>query len=275
MAESARQIVQRILDQYGLGSLTDLAMREITESDRIEPERLLTNLRDTPEYKVRFAGLDRRRQAGLNAISEAQYIALEDQYAQLMRAAGMPTGFYDTPDDFANLIGANVSIAELSQRVQTGYAAVRQSDPSVITELQRLYQVTDGELAAFFLDPERALPVIEQQVATARIGAAAARQGFGNVLERGALERMAGLGISEQQATEAFGVAAQSQELLSQMDATETQIGLEEAALALTGQDAAAARRIRQRQQRRSAEFEGGGQFATQGSQVVGLTTAR
>jgi len=271
---SARDIVQRILNQYGLGSLTDLAMQEITDSDRIEPDRLLSSLRDTQEYKTRFAGLELRRQQGYNAISEAQYINLEDQYAQLMRAAGMPTGFYDSPDDFAQLIGANVSIAEVSQRVQTGYAAVRQSDPSVTRELQRLYGVTDGELAAFFLDPERALPIIEEQVATARIGAAAARQGFSETLNRQALERMAQLGISEQQATEGFGVAAQSQELLTQMDATEGTIALDEAVLGFTGQDAEAARRIRQRQQRRQAEFQGGGQFATQNERVVGLTTA-
>jgi hypothetical protein len=269
----AEQILLDQLTEYGLGDLLDVALQEIRASGgQINEDRLVANLRQTEQYKQRFRGMGLRRQQGYAAIDEGQYLQLEQNYRDVMRRAGLPIGFYDSPDDFANYIGNNVSPAEISERVFNGYVAVRQADPSVRAELDRLYGVTDGELAAFFLDPQRAEPLIQQQVTTARVGAAAARQGFD--VNRTALERMTALGVDEQGGRQIFDTLGASRELLTGMDPSEQSLSVEETAVGLAGGSPEAARRLRQRQQRRVAEFQGGGQFASQGGQNVGLQTA-
>lgn len=267
------QVILDALTEYGLGDLLDLALNEIRASNG-QPnfDRLVSNLRKTDQYKQRFQGMELRRQQGYSAISEIEYLDLEKGYRDVMRRAGLPVGFYDDPGDFANYIANNVSAAEISQRVFDGYVAVRQADPQVRTELERLYGVTEGELAAFFLDPQRAEPLIRQQVTTARVGAAAARQGFD--IGRTALERLTALGVDEQGGRQIFETLGAGRELLTSMDPSEQTLSAEDTAVGLAGGNPDAARRLRQRQQRRVAEFEGGGSFASQGAQNTGLQNA-
>jgi murein DD-endopeptidase MepM/ murein hydrolase activator NlpD len=272
--QSARVIVQDMLDSYGLGSLTGTVMNVITSADQVTEQRVMATIRQTNEYKQRFQGMALRQQAGLNAISEFQYLQLENSYQNTMRAAGLPKGFYDSPSDFAQLIGGNVSAEDFSLRVNEGYLRVRDSDPSVLSAMRNMYGVTDGELAAYFLDPEKAETLILQQVATARVGAAAARQGFENVIERTAAERMVALGVTEEQASQVFGTLAAGRELLTPLDAGETALDVADTALGLAGQSPEALQRLRTQQRRRTARFEGGGQLATTAAGVTGLREA-
>jgi LysM repeat protein len=272
--ESARLIVRRILEQYGLGSLVDTVMGAITSAESLTEDRLMATIRDTADYKERFRGNEIRRAAGLNVLGEGEYVAVEKAYSDIMRAAGLPQGFYDQPSDFAQLIGGGVSVAELSQRVTVGYRSVAEADPTVREQMRMMYGLTDGELAAYFLDPDRALPIIERQVATARLGAAAARQGFGESVERMAFERMVGLGVTEEQATEVFGTLAGARELLTPLEAGETALDVTDTALGLVGQSPEALQRLRTQQRRRQARFEGGGALATTALGVTGLREA-
>jgi hypothetical protein len=272
--ESYTDIVRAELDRYGLGGLTDEVVKSLQEYDQIGPELFMARIRNTDQYKERFRGNELRRQAGLNVLSESQYIADETAYEAVLRNAGLPKGYYDSPDDFTALIGGNVSPLELSSRVTEGYLAVANADQSVRDEMRRLYGLTDGEMVAYYLDPQKALPIIEREVATARVGAAAARQGFSNVLDREALERMSALGVSEQQASEAFGTLAAGRELLTPLDAGETALDVADTALGLTGQSPEALQRLRTQQRRRQARFEGGGSLATTAVGVTGLREA-
>lgn len=271
---SARAIIRDFLQQFDLGGLENLLYEELVTDQDFSETRMMTRIRETPEYARRFPGMAARRAAGLPAISEEQYLADETAYRQILRNAGMPTGFYDSPDDFGQFIANDVSPQELNFRVQQGYQAVAQADPSVRNSMRQFYGVTDGELAAYFLDPERASSLIEQQVATARIGAAAARQGFGQVADRAAAERMQRLGVTEQEASQAFGTLSQARELLTPLERGETALDVAETALSLTGRGGAeAAQRLATQQRRRVARFEGGGRFATTGQEVTGLRT--
>lgn len=274
--ESFRDIVSAELALYGLDipELVNTIVNSLEEYDQIGPDLFMAKIRNTEQYKQRFRGNELRRQAGLNVLKEAEYIADETAYQAILRNAGLPKGYYDSPDDFVNLIAGNVSPAELSSRISEGYLAVSQADVTVRDQMRQMYGLTDGEMVAYFLDPERALPVIEQQVATARLGAAAARQGFANVLERGAFERMQSLGVTEQQAGEVFGTLAAGRELLSPLDAGETALDVADTALGLAGQSPEALQRLRTQQRRRTARFEGGGQLATTAAGVTGLRYA-
>lgn len=272
---SARAIIRGFLDEYGLGGLEDLLYNELVSEQDFSEVRMVQRIRETPEYAARFPGMAGRRAQGRNAISETEYVTMERGYRQLFQQAGLPQGFYDQPDDFGAFIGGDISVAEMGRRVQQGYQAVAQADPSVKETLRAFYGVTDGELAAFFLDPGRAESLIMQQTATAQIGAAAAREGFGQAADRLAAERMQRLGVTEQEAQQAYGALGQMRELLTPIERGETPLDVSETALGLTGRGGTEAlQRLRTQQRRRVAQFEGGGRFATQGAEVVGLQQA-
>jgi len=269
---SAYDIISRTLDTYGLGELRGFVNDLVFNRNIIDENILIGELREQPAYKQRFAGNEQRRRAGLNALSESEYIGLEKAYAQLMRQSGLPSGFYDDSSDFTNLIGNDVSVAELSERVNQGYEAVMNADPEVVQEMRRLYNIGDGELAAYFLDPERATPMLITQARAASVAGQGVRQA-GYQISAAQAEELARAGIGEEQARAGFQAIAAAQELFTALPGeAEQDISQEEQIAGVFGTSAAAQQRIRQRTRERQAIFEAGGGFAAQGSQVTGLT---
>jgi hypothetical protein len=274
--QSAKAIIDSLLADYDLAGLTDFVNDLIFKEDILDARAILARIRTDKGaageiYWNRFAGNRARRQAGFNLISEAEYVALENSYRQVMRASGLPTGFYDAPDDFSALIGGDVSVAELSARVNEGYLAVQQSNPQVINEMRRLYGVDDSMLAAYFLDPAKATPMLLRQARSAQIASEATLQAEQQISAMTA-EELAVAGITQQQARAGFQTIAQAEELFVPLPGTTEQaITQEEQIAGVFGTSAAAQQRIRQRSRERQAAFQAGGTFAGQGSTVTGL----
>lgn len=269
--ESAKAIINNLLIEYGLESLTDFVNDLITTEDIVSGDVILGRIRMTEQYKKRFAGNAARRAAGFNALSEAQYIGLENTYRQIMRASGLPTGFYDQAEDFNALIGGDVSAAELSSRVNEGYLAVQQANPQVINEMRRLYGVDDSMLAAYFLDPAKATPMLLRQARAAQIAGEATLQAEQQITAATA-EELAVAGITQQQARQGFQTIAGAEELFVALPGTtEEAISEQEQIAGVFGTSAAAQQRIRRRSRERQAAFEAGGRFAGQGTTVTGL----
>lgn len=203
--QSAFDILSGMLEQYGLGSLTgvlsDLILQGVTDQNQISLQ-----LQQTQEWKTRFAGNEMLKQKGLPVLDVAQYLSVESSYAQAMKNAGLPAGFYDDHQDFANFIGNNVSANELQQRV-TMYADVaRREDPALRDQLSAM-GLGHGDILAYMMDPTRALPLIQQKYQTALIGGAARRAGI--TPDTAYAQHLADLGISEQQASQGYGQIAQ------------------------------------------------------------------
>jgi len=268
--DSAFDVINDLLTMYGLESLTDFVSNFIVEYDQINTNIIWAEVQKTEEYRTRFAGNIERQEAGLNVLSPEEYIGLEKTYADYMRAAGMPVGFYDSPDDFSALIGGNVSPAEVYRRVEEGYAAVRDADPEVIRQMKELYGVTEGGLAAFFLDPEKARDVVLQQARTAEVAAGAVLGG--GSLNLAEAEMLAREGITLEQTRTGVGMLEDLGELFTPLTG-ETDQGFtrQEQLGAVFGTDPRAAQRLRQQQRRRQAAFETGGRFAGQGAEITGL----
>jgi len=267
--QSAYAIIQESLANYGLTDLTDFVNRIVFEEDVVDANVVLGRIRQTTQYKQRFAANEQRRTKGLNALSESEYVAMERVYMQYFRASGLPEEMYDQNTDVQQLIANDVSVAELATRINQGYEAVRNADPQVINEMRRLYGVTEGQLAAYFLDPTKAAPVLVRQAESARIAGQGRLQAGIDVTQQQA-EGLAIAGINEQQAREGFQAIQQAQELFTGLIGEEN-IGQEEQIAGVFGTSAAAQQRIRQRQRGRQAAFEQGGRFAGQGSTLTGL----
>jgi hypothetical protein len=235
-------------------------------------------LRDDPVFKERFPANEALKAAGKPQFSVTQYLREEAAYKEKLQSAGMPPGFYDDPKtDFQNFIINDVSPDEVEARARLGYQAVRQADPQVVNEFKRLYGVSEGELAAYFIDPQRMRPTFdryeaERQARSAQIAAAGTQQG-GMTIEREQAEALARSGVTAEQAQAGFTALGDTQELFQATQQGERQISQAEQIGGVFNTNAEARRAIAQRRRSRQAQFEGGGSFAGSQGVQTGLTT--
>jgi hypothetical protein len=225
----------QIFNSYGLGSLAPKITEFIQQG--FSPDTVALKLQETPEYQQRFIGNETRRKAGMPVLSPGEYLALESDYRQIMRASGLPSGFYDEPSDFAKFIGVDVSPTELKQRVDIAALSLENADPFYTRQLQQYYNMNSGDMLAYVLDPDRALPLITRQAKAAQFGAEAARQGLS--IQLPTAEQFAGLGITQEEARSGFEQVAMIQpeaERLSAVFAGQQEgVGLEETTSAVFG----------------------------------------
>jgi len=140
-------------------------------------EMILLGLYDQPEYQKRFPGMQALRTAG-RTITEGEYIDIENKMIQTARFFDLPKGFYDGPEDFGNLIGKQVSAKEYQDRLQIGQDLARTLNPSVKQQLIDFYGVGEGDLTAYVLDADRALPLIQKQAKAAQFVGLGRAAGF-------------------------------------------------------------------------------------------------
>lgn len=192
--------LQNTLAQFGLTGLGNFITQKVKAGESLD--QIMLEIRATPEYQARFPAMQQLAQQG-RAISEQQYVDLENQYQGILRSAGLPSGFYDTPQDFANLITNQVSPSELSSRVQQYATVAYNSPPEVKQQLEDLYGITPGELTAYFIDPNNALPLIQQRVASAQAAGQAQISGFGQ-LTRTQADELGQAGVTADAARSGF-----------------------------------------------------------------------
>lgn len=261
----------QILQQAGLGSLTQWAADQLV-AGRSEDEIWLL-LHDRAEFQTRFAGMIEREKKGLPPISVAEYLNYEDQGLQMMRAAGFPPSFYDHPDDFTKFIAQDVSLAELSQRVSLYQQAAYQVPMETRQQWKELYGIDEGGIAAYLADPNRALPILQQQEMATRIAGEAQRQRFGQLTTAEA-ERLGTLGVNDQSASQGFAAVAQADELFHQLPGEVNTAPGRSEALGLVSGDAGAQQAVDLAARRRKAPFSGGGGYATTQQGATGLGSA-
>lgn len=192
--------LRSLFNSYGLGSLAPKILEYVQNGYGADTITIL--LQQTQEYKQRFAANDIRRSQGLPVLSPAEYLSVESSYRQLMRQAGLPTGFYDSPTDFTNLIAADISPTEMQTRVGLAEQQTNLADPYVKQALGQM-GFSQGDLVAYYLDPVRALPLLKKQAATSQIGAAALRNKLQFDQQRA--EQWALQGVNSDQAQQGFG----------------------------------------------------------------------
>jgi len=258
--ENAFAIITTFLQKAGLSGLEKNIRQALSEGIE-DTNVILFRLRDTDQFKRRFKANAARERKGLPALDPATYIGLEQAYGDVLRANRLPTGFYDSPDDFNALIEGAVSPAELQSRIQEGFVKVRDADPEVRRQMQRLYRVgSDEELAAYFLDPVKGLEVLQRQARAAEIAARGKESGL-LLLEKEQAEELARRGITSEEAQRQFMQRGLLEGLYQPMTGEEAltpegEIG------AIFEYDPVAQRRLAQRRAQRIGEFQAGGQFA-------------
>lgn len=260
-----------------MGELADWAWQQIVNGST--PAQIELQLYDPTSVPGKvvdrlYPELQQRRAAGLPPLSIGDAVTYRNNAIQLMRAAGLPPTFYDQPDDLANLAGRDVSLAELKARIDEGVDAAVNAPADVRDQLHNLYGVDTGQLAAYYLDPERALPILHKQFAAAQASAAAGRTGFG-ALDQSEAERLTALGYSPQEVQQMTSGLYAQRELMGVLPGEiGQQIGRDAQLRAVSEGNVAAQEAIERRRAERKAQFAGGGSYGAGREGVAGLGSA-
>ena len=207
--QSAFDLLREQFAQYGLEGLVDPLKGLIQEN--VSPSEFAVRLRQTEPYKKRFAANAARINKGLRALSEAEYITLEDSYQNIMRNYGLPATYYTKGDmgrqeGFEKFIAGDVSPAELEERVLTAQNRVINAPPQVKDALKQFYpDINNSDILAYTLDPEKGLADIKRKVTAAEIGGAA--MGAGLATDVGRAEELARFGVTAERAREGYQAA--------------------------------------------------------------------
>lgn len=271
---SAEAIIRSALQTYGLDQPSLIQWAHQMILDHRSNDEILLQLRERPEYKARFPGMEIRKQNGLAPISEADYIDYEHTWKALAVAYNLPKGFYDGPEDVADLLGKDYSPAEIQWRIEQGYNQVAAA-PAAVRQTFKEWYGPDGDsaLAAFFLDDEKARPILERYVGTGSIGGTA---------------RAIGIQLSQAKAGQLYDIAQTAQSAQPRLASLfaksplfdETVTESQDFKLEEQGVDAAfglgpdAEQLLNRRLDERTATTRGGGGAAV-GSKATGFGAAR
>jgi len=210
-SNSAFDLLLAQFNQYGLGALVE-PLKNLITNDTSEGELTLL-LRQTPAYQQRFAANKDRIAKGLTALNESTYLAMEDQYQNIMRNYGLPASYYAKGDlgvqeGFNKLLANDVSATELEDRVMTAQSRVVNANPEVMQALKQFYpDITNSDILAYSLDPTKALTDIKRKVTAAEIGGAALGQGLST--SQTAAEGLAAYGVTKGQAQQGYSNIAE------------------------------------------------------------------
>jgi len=214
-------MLSQFLSSIGLGALFNVdangnpsgwlwnQIQEGTDSQ----ERLLMALEQTPEFRQRFQiifDLRDRAARGENVTvpSVSQVLQYEQQYKAVMSRAGVPSWFFDEFQDAHRAIQSNLTIDQVSERIENSYSVVSNM-PKEVRDLFGEYfgDSSDAALVAAVLDPEKTLASLERATRMAVAGGFARRQGF--ELSATAAEEYSRLGRSVAQTEAEIAAAAQ------------------------------------------------------------------
>jgi hypothetical protein len=205
--QSAYDLLLSEFNRYGLGSLLDDVKNLIVTG--ADEASLTLALRQTKAYQARFAANQTRINSGLRALSEAEYVTLEDQYQNVMRNYGLPATYY-TKDStgkqagFEKFIAGDVSASELEDRISIAQKRVLDAAPQVKEALKQFYpDIKDGDILAYTLDPTQGLANIQKKVLAAEIGGAALGSKLATSATRA--EELATYGVTAETARAGYG----------------------------------------------------------------------
>jgi LysM domain len=197
----AKDSAMKMFENTGLGQAYITSLMETIDKvyeDNIAPTdaQVLNSIYNSGAYKTRFAAneaikkrmADGKGRPGDRLLTPYEYIQTEKAYEEILKEAGLPTGFYDQQEDFTNFIAMGVSTAELTDRVNIARNALNNADQGIKTALQDFYGLSNSDLTAYLLDKDRAMNVIDSRFkytteeakkmyTSAEIGGAALRAG--------------------------------------------------------------------------------------------------
>lgn len=228
-----------------------------------DPEALYEAWTGSSEYRSLYGGVNSQRlAAGGISMTDVQIEESRRTYRKLMRDTGMPPEFYDSDSDADRFLANDVSPTELGERIKNARKVVGNNVPQETKDaFKQYYGLDEGDLAAYLLDPKKALPVLEKRATVAGIGGSALRQGL--EASRSYATDLYEQGVTESEAAGAFGsVAMTAPDMAAIAGASNTGVTMEEQTDAALGLDATAVTKVKRLASQERARFSGGTSYA-------------
>jgi hypothetical protein len=179
--QSAFDVITHMFDNAGAPELGAWLKATITGDPSLldKQNELFSMLQNSDPYKARFSGLvqlrDHNQKNPTNPVfvpSEAQYLATEQQMKDILKPVADMYG-PQTDTVIGNLIGNQISPAELQTRVTSANTWVMSQDPNVKEALKTYYGISDSDLLKLALDPTRGTAEIQRIAGVTALGAEA------------------------------------------------------------------------------------------------------
>ncbi len=267
--------IGRLLEDWIIPRLTGTYIEETTGVAMLPPDKaedLLPELFEQQEFKNRFPGYHKRLDAGYNAIDIQDYLSYEDRFNELMVSYGLDQMIMESNTNvkeyIGDLVGGNVSLSQVDQRISKGVAAVLDAPEAVLEQYEQWYGgEAENALLANFLDPNADLINLSKQ-AGAAAASGYAQDVLGNTLTQELAEDIADLDYTNDQLYQAYTALAQQTALFAEkageQDFDIQQEGVEYA----LNLDPDTMQDLEKRRRSRVADFSGGG-----GALMSGTTT--
>jgi hypothetical protein len=197
------------LDQ--LGKIIDDYIRQDYDEDTIT-----VLVRQSEPYKQRFIGNEGLVKAGLSPLSPKDYIDAESEYNNILKRFNL-SGLA-TRDTFTSLISGQVSAAELTDRVVNVYDRIRNADPALRAEIDRVEklsrgQLSDADFAKALLTGETGANELKRKISTAEISAEARQRN----LSVARAQELQQLGVTREEARAGFETIAQARPVFEKL----------------------------------------------------------
>lgn len=185
--KDAFAIMQEALTSWGLESLgknfQTLMVQGYTAGEALI--KIKTDKAYNTEYVARFAGNFQRQDKGLNVLSEAAYLALENSMESSLVNRGYGNILSANPEtrrqQKAGWIGNNWNATDFDIALKTIEERVDTQDPAILAKMQQYYPgLQKKDLVTYLLDPtnKETMSSLNKKVTAGEIGAALSGQGL-------------------------------------------------------------------------------------------------
>jgi hypothetical protein len=212
--------------EYGLPESIADKLIDLVMNQGYTGKALVFEMEKTQEYKDRFAGLDLYKKnfaqeiaAGSKAAppTAADYLKYEQQYQDVLLRYGL--GDLATRGTFAQLIGGDVSVAEMTDRVVNVYDKVNNADDVLKQQLNQFFPTfgtTDFARALLTgTSPQEMASQLTRKLGAAEISSEASRAGLTTGVDRA--QQLQAMGVSRGTARTGYSRIAEQQTVLNKL----------------------------------------------------------
>jgi hypothetical protein len=250
-AEVAKENQQRVssfallrtyAEEYGLPTSLADKLIDLVANQGYSEEAVALELQQTDEFKARFAGIEKYKKnfateigSGIKAAppKPSDYIKMEKAYQDVLSRYGLADMANRTT--YAELIGGDVSVAEMTDRVVNVYDKVNNADDVLKQQLNQFFPTFGtADYAKALLtgtSPQDMASQLTRKLGAAEISSEASRAGLTTGVERA--QQLQAMGVSRGTARTGYSKIAEQQTMLNKLgsiynqDVTDIQTELE------------------------------------------------
>ena len=203
--QSAFDLLRKLATDYDMPTSIADRLIDLVANQGYTGTAITLELQNTPEFKERFAGIEAYKKAFAGDIAAGRkaaaptpsdYINFEKRYQDVLTRYGL--GELANRDTYAKLIGGDVSVAEMTDRVANVYDRVMNADDVLKQQLTQYFPTFGAtDFARTLLTgttPADMAGQLQRKLAAAEISSEAARAGLTTGVERA--QELQAMGIS-------------------------------------------------------------------------------